>query len=515
MTRLCRFAAAASIALAAVFAAPALAAYICHPDPPGTRSLAVSGLERYTLAGPHVTVSLRSSGRCRVVAWNALTGLHKAIGASCSSLLGRDLSASATLHASIKPGTGEWPDRLAVSRGARQIALWPLPARARTVHVAHGYAVFSATDGATYAMRLQDGRVASLGAAVVGDTPQVNALGAVFAARAAYSSTRDVRLKFVPRSGIDFEVNRAARPLRTGGEIRSLAMDGPRVALAIRDREGRCDRVMYWNVLRAPVQRISAPSGPTCVPNRSTGISSVAIGNLRTAWLAQSGHAAAVVVGSPLCQEWVVRRLVAGPAGEHVVAMAADGNTIAFGVTEQQRELRGLASVDVVVGTYSLRTIISGRFQPVGLAVSGNVVATALADGTVDVRTVFGRRIADVRAGAARAIALDGRRLVVLRSAALDVYDLSTGKRARSIRLPRITADAVDTQYGIAVVAAGREVLGVDLKTGAKAVVANAPDPILGVALERPGVAFASTTGNRGLARFVPLARVEALLGRS
>jgi hypothetical protein len=72
----------------------------------------------------------------------------------------------------------------------------------------------------------------------------VNRLGVVFAARPAYSSTSGVRLEFVPTSGIDFALRQDARPLRTGGAIESLAMDGPRVALAVRDRTGRCDRVL-------------------------------------------------------------------------------------------------------------------------------------------------------------------------------------------------------------------------------------------------------------------------------
>src|SRR5947199_4374 len=121
----------------------------------------------------------------------------------------------------------------------------PDPARPRTLRVSTGYALFTAADGGTYALRLRDGRVAALGAAVPGDSPRINELGAVFAERHGYSSDPGNRLKFVPTSGMASEVNRNTRPLRTGGAIRSLAMDGLRVALAIQDRNGRCDRVMY------------------------------------------------------------------------------------------------------------------------------------------------------------------------------------------------------------------------------------------------------------------------------
>jgi hypothetical protein len=219
------------------------------------------------------------------------------------------------------------------------------------------------------------------------------------------------------------------------------------------------------------------------------------------------------VIGSPLCQEWVVRRLGTGPGGENVVGMAADGNTLAFAVTNHERELRGLSSVNVIAGTYSPRTIITGRGQPVALAVDGTTIATLFADGTVDVRTAQGRSVARFAVGAGRAIALSDGKLVVLRATRLDVYSLASRNRIHAVRIPRVTVNALDAQYGIAVVASGRNALAVDLATGAAAVVGSSASPLVGAAIERPGVAFASTRGDRGLATFVPLARVQALLG--
>jgi hypothetical protein len=515
MTGLHRLVLAGFGALAAAVAAPALAAYICHPDPAGTRRLTLAGpAGRYLLDGPRVAVAVHTRTGCNVVSWNTLTGAHQTTGASCLSLLGRNLSAPAGLRVTVAPATALRPETLDVFRGTQRIAAWPLPARPRALDAAAGFALFTAGDGGTYALRLRDGRVAALGAAVPGDMPQIGEVGAVFAERSTYKTTTRNKLEFVPRSGIESEVRRDARPLRTGGAIRSLSMDGPRLALAVRDRGGRCDRVLYWNVLRAPVQRISAPVGPTCVPGRATGISAVAIGGFRAEWLAETGKQAAVVVGSPRCQEWVVRRLAHGVGGERVVAMAADGRTLAFGVTEQQRELRGLASVDVVSGKFSPRTILTGRVQHVGLAVAGNLVATALADGTVDVRTAQGRHVATLHTGHVDAIALDAGKLVALRPARLAVYDLASASRERTIPIPRATANRLDVQYGIAVLAAGRQAIAVDLTTGREAVVGSGASSLLGVAIERPGVAFASTGTRGGLARFVPLARVQSLLGR-
>src|SRR5690242_15692690 len=204
---------AASSTLAAIAAAPALAVYVCHPDPPGTRTLAVSGsVERYAVSGPRVSVAVRTPQACNVVAWNLLTGLHATTGASCLSLLGRNLTTTTALRAVVVPANAAGPDTLAVLRGGEQVARWPLPVRPRTMHVSSGYAVFAGRDGGAYALRLRDGRVAALGAAVAGDVPQVDDLGAVFAARQAYSSRTGVKMKFVPTTGIDMEVDQAARP---------------------------------------------------------------------------------------------------------------------------------------------------------------------------------------------------------------------------------------------------------------------------------------------------------------
>jgi hypothetical protein len=211
-----------------------------------------------------------------------------------------------------------------------------------------------------------------------------------------------------------------------------------------------------------------------------------------------------------------VRRLQTGPGGEQLVAMAADGSTLAFAVTSLERELRGLGSVDVVAGRYSPRTILTGRAQPVALAVDGHTVAAALADGTVAVRSGAGARIADLHAGAApRAVALDGGTLAVMLPGRLAVYDVASGRLVRTLAIPAAALPSLDVQYGIAVVAAGRSVLALDLRTGARVVLARAASRVVGASIERPGVAFASGSAARGVARFVPLARVQALLGRS
>jgi hypothetical protein len=93
-------------------------------------------------------------------------------------------------------------------------------------------------------------------------------------------------LEFVPRAAIAKIIARTAKPLVTGGPIRSISMDGPRVALAVGDTRGRCDRVLYWNVAWWPVQRISSPSGVTCmIRPQGMEIPRVAIGGFRSEWV--------------------------------------------------------------------------------------------------------------------------------------------------------------------------------------------------------------------------------------
>src|SRR5262245_31407546 len=129
MTSSRRLVLAAAAALAAIVAAPSLAAYICHPDPAGTRTLAVSGAgERYLVAGPTASVAVRSQHGCTVVAWNVLTGMHRSTSRSCVSLLERNLSVSGGLRTAIKPANAVRPDTLEVFRGPDRIASWPLPA---------------------------------------------------------------------------------------------------------------------------------------------------------------------------------------------------------------------------------------------------------------------------------------------------------------------------------------------------------------------------------------------------
>jgi hypothetical protein len=377
--------------------------------------------------------------------------------------------------------------------------------------------VFSAAGGGgLYAVRLTDGKVGLIGPNRARDLPQLGKAG-VFYQDDEFKQDRSrgiVRLKFVPTDGISAIIDRAQRPLITHGRIASLAMDGPRVGLAVTDPNRACDRVLYWNIAWRPVQRISAPDGPTCVLRHQTAITRVAIGGFRAAWLRASGSEQAIVAGSPLCQEWVIRRLHSGPGGDTVSAVAGDGRTLAFAVARHERELRGTSEVGVISGRFRAVDITSRRGVPQRLAVDGGRVAVLWDDGIVEVRGVRGHLVGSLEIGHARALALSGDLLLAARDGRLDAYSVSRPQLVATWAVPTSAAD-VDLHYRVAIFHSERVVYALDLDSGRRAVLGRAPSAIIGAQIEGAGLAYAYNLGARGVARFVPIAALERALGNA
>ncbi|MGZ4389570.1 MAG: hypothetical protein ACXVZL_09345, partial [Gaiellaceae bacterium] len=321
--------------------------------------------------------------------------------------------------------------------------------------------------------------------------------------------------RFVPRAAIEAGFMQTTAPVLTRGPIRALSFDGPRVALAVGDPRGVCGRILYWNVAWQPVQQISAPSGVTCLPGvGGIGISSVAIGGFRAEWVATAHGSARLIAGSPKCQEWVVRRLAQGPGGEQIVALAGDGATVAYAATTHEQGLRGMTSVGVVGGDWRARQITSGLGAPLALTAGQNRVAVLWPSGRLELRGGGGRLLASFHVGAARSLSLHGTTLAALRRGRLDLYDVGTGARTRSLRVPG-SATTVDLQFGVAALAAGRSAVVVDTRSGRVAVVGSGPRRLVGVQIEGPGLAYAWTDARTGVARFVPWTGIDAALGES
>jgi hypothetical protein len=299
-------------------------------------------------------------------------------------------------------------------------------------------------------------------------------------------------LKFVPRRAIMHSIAKTAAPLVVGGPIHSISMDGPRVALSVGDVRSVCDRILYWNVAWRPVQRISARSGPTCRPGHTgVAIGRLAIGGFRTEWLTSERW---LIAGSPLCQEWLVRR------GGKVGAMAGDGRTLAFAAGR---------TVAIVDGHYRPRAIASGPSAPLALSADTRRVAILWPGGSVEVRSLRGRLLATIDVGAdARRIAIEGDTLVASGPGRLDLYAISFTKRTAHWLLPAGTT-GLAFRFGVAAFSQGRKALVVDTRTGRTATVGRGQTRLVGVELDTAGLAYAYGR----VARFVPTQQIRRLLG--
>jgi hypothetical protein len=492
----------ATLAAAALLTGSAYA-YVCHPNAPGTRLLTLEGAVRsVAVHGKRVDFVVANGRTCSRVAWSTATGAARSHYASCT---GR---ATQMPYGAARVGVDE-RGRPTLFAGGRQLPL-PLSARAASVNGKLALVEGSRPDRGVMAVRLTDGAFTFLGPDGRAFAPRVDARGVVFHDGESKAALRagKVIAKFIPRRAVVRGFATTTAPLTTGGPIQALAMDGLRVALAIGATSAGCDRVLYWNVAWSPVQRISAPLGPTCAPGvRGTRISAVAIGGFRAEWLAASRDEMRLIAGSPLCQEWVVRLI----DSDRLTGIAADGATIAYATTSREQGLRGATSIGIVSGGWRAHQITTGIGAPRSLAANGTRVAILWPDGTAEIRGVSGRLIARINVGDARSLALEGTRLAVLRGDRLELFDARSGRHVRGF--PAHGATGLDLHYGVAAYARGRDAVVLDTWTGRTAVVGRAPSGLIGVQIEGPGLAYAWSGARRGVARFVTTAQLDRALG--
>ena len=493
-------------------AASADSGYVAHPDLAGTQTLSVAGsVERYDMRGGRVTLLTRN-GACRRVTWMP-GGRHASVAAPCGGQSAPATTArSGDTRVEFRRGASDRPDRLLVTGGAGSRS-WPLPERAFHVDVDGGTAIFS-TRGSreVYAVDLRSGRVALVALTRHRETPRLDANGLLFRDNVFKRRENDpsTLMKFIPRRHIEAALQRVGRPLRVQGEIADLAVDGSRVALAVRRWQGGCDAVIYWNTPWNYSIPITEADERTCAWSRQGGtIQSVSLAGLRAAWVVRVGSQERLVSASSVdCFE---RRVVTAhtETGDRLVDGAGDAGLLAYLVTGSRGNVLGKLNTRM-----RGETIASEQSRPMSVAVDRNLVAVLLSNGSVRLRSATGAERGTIDAGDVRAIALDGTTLVALtRQNTLDVFDTQTGDRLNSWKVPTGVRASVDAHFGVAVLTRKGTVHAVSLSTGRSAVVGKTVAPAI-AAIEAPGITYASGRGS-GVVRFVPFAQVERAVGRS
>ncbi len=503
-----------AVLVAAGLLAGSSLAYVCHPSAAGTRMLTLKGaVVSLRTHGSSVGFVLKKpAGSCSRVVWSTATGLAMTAPSACPAPLRLQASTVApALNAgrvTVVRGGGNRPDMLKVlGAGGHVVRALPLPASPVTLSASGGIAVFAARGQGVFAMRLSDGLFGFLGPNGGSFAPQLSARGVLFhdgESKLALRRGRTV-VEYMSRAAILRTIARTAHPLLTGGPIRSLSMDGPRVAVAVGDTSGRCDRVLYWNVAWNPAQRVSSAGGPTCmVRPKNVEIPAVAIGGFRAEWLVTENGTSRLVAGSPLCQEWVLGRY-AGTGS--VTSLTGDRGTLAFAASSG-----GSSTVSVVNAAYRPVAVASGPGSPV-IAADRSRVAILWPDGRIEVASRDGKILSAFRGRPAAAVSLQGNELVTLGGGRVNVFDVRTAKLIRHFTVGA-SAAGIDLQDGVVAFSEGRNAMVLDLATGRTAVVGRAPSRLVGVQIEAPGLAYAWSSGSRGEAQFVTTRRLDLALDR-
>ena len=386
------------------------------------------------------------------------------------------------------------------------IRSWPLPVRVRphTLQVEGSLAAYSAFGGnGLWVTRLTDGRTTFVAPVRQGDRPRLTRLGVAYIDNVyKHAPSNRPTIKFVPTRSLFQELAHVGNPVYTGGAIRSLSMDGTRVALAVSGKSAGCDRVVFWDIPWRSVEQVSQQAGVTCAASgASRRISQIALGGARAQWITrQNGRSIVVAADDVGCQEWVIQRLPQRP-GFSLGGIAADGATLAFALTGRVH-----SSVGMVTGTYRTRDLYGATGTIRSLSANAAHTAVLWSNGRIDVRALHGRLLESFSAPTAVSLALRGNVVVTpTRSGRLDVY--TAGRRVHSWPLPVGARDSVDLQYGVAVMTAGNGVYAVNIATGRIAELARTPStPIAQIG--SVGVAYAYGP----VAQLIPMSRVEAVM---
>ena len=318
----------------------------------------------------------------------------------------------------------------------------------------------------------------------------------------------------------------APRVKNTKGEIESIAMDGLRVAYAV--KSDTCTKVIVLNVLTRSAAVASGPK--TCdADNSSTGagVREIAVAGARLAWIVNQGgnsesddYLYTATLGAQ--RERLVASAFRSGDVDGVLAGAWIGHLVGAGdrmavnhfTTDKAGTITQASLQRLDTG---LSTLALGSQSLYAVSLDLHRVAVLRTDHTVAIYDTEARRqLLTVRPTSAHEIALRKDYLVVLTAKkTLEVYKSHTGALLK--RWPVAAgASRLDVHSGIAVYAVGRTVFELRLADGRDAPLATAPRAIEGLEIEAPGIVYAYNTfkglQDVGNLAFVPLRQATSLL---
>lgn len=546
----------------------------CHPDSPGTRTLAVTGhVEGYAQRGAAVRLVVRTKSGCRETAvWRPLVGKPVQKLAAERVMCGRtpapSLGHSVELHEApklpLRAVDGARRAELGIDgliriyRGDVRVRQIARVARARALKVAlSGDRVVVLAEGAyrpdrpfrleVYSTRtgkaLHDwpllARPTTLD--LYGNVALFSARnsGGLFGLRLSdgkttlFSPVQPGDRPQINRYGVVFQSNLYERFNRQG----RVFMKFLPTTVVRGDFEKTFDTLeMRWPIKAFAMDgprvavMLDAP-GRTCDPVRFWNVpwhSFVRINMIEDLTCAHGMQMGAALAIAGIGAEWVATKAgtpriivsdskaciedVAGTIRTATTPpLAGDGLLLAFGGPAGSSLERGAVAL---VNWKTKRRVIVPTLSPArALSLDQDRLAVLGADRRVAIFASDGARIATLETATPRAIALRGHEVVVAtRAGTLEVWDVSTGRRTHAWRLPRGTSPSIDVHFGIAVFSAGRTVYALRLDTGRVVALSRAPRPSK-VQIEASGVVYQYNAGGRSFMKFIPLAAVEHALG--
>jgi len=318
----------------------------------------------------------------------------------------------------------------------------------------------------------------------------------------------------------------AAHVKNTNGWIESIAMDGSRLAYAVKSTA--CTKVVVWNV-RTQSAAVVSGKGTCAADSTSTGggVTAIAVAGTRVAWIVNEGGN--TESGDDLYTSslpgWKERRVasvlrtgdVDGTLkGSWLTGLVGGGDRIALNqfTTDASGTVATAALQRLDVG---LATIAAGKTTLRAASLDQHRIAVIRSDQKVALYdSDSGRLLLTVSPSSVREVALRQDYIVVFtKERTIEIFNARTGAPVRTFPVAP-GASKLDVHSGIAAYAVGRTVHVLRLIDGRDAVLATAPRAIQSLEIEAPGIAYSYNTvkgiKDVGNLAFVPMRKATSLL---